>query len=227
MKSTVFFEELTQNSIQTIINDLEADLKKAESLPIIGKQFFAMEQSERGQIKLWMEFYQKLGVVLVVGDSNGITTELDEDFVGKINTSYGHFSIVGMRSKRDLMEERLNDRNHLKVEELCKEHAVVVKNRVGTASRNTKIIRNTIYALLVLIVLSMGLAFLIDVFYSALMCLGFYLIILFLNHKLKKSIDVQLNSLKNFEYNKDLYWDNITQKNEQLIMERLCQRMMD
>lgn len=227
MKSKVFFEELTQNSIQTIIDDLEADLKNAVSLPIIGKQFFAMEQSERGQIKPWMELYQRLGVVLVVGDSHGVTTELDEDFMGKINTSYGHFSIVGMRSKRELMEERLNNRNQLKVEELCKEHAVVVKNRVDKASINTKRIRNTIYVFMVLMALSMGMAFLVEVLYSALMCLGFYFIILFLNKKLKKSNDVQLNSMKNFEYNKILYWDDITQKNEQLIMETLCQRMTD
>ena len=225
VKSTIFFEELTKNSIKTIVDDLDADLDNENGLPIIGKQFFAMEQSERAQIKPWMEFYEKLGVVLVVGDANGVTTELDEDFVEKINTIYGHFSIVGMRGKRDLMENRLRSRNQLEVDELCKEHAVIIKKRIKSANRNMKVIKRTIYALLALMAVSMGLAFHIEVLYSALMCLGFYLIILFLNKMLKKSVDIQLNSWKNFEYNKDLFWDNITQKNEQLIMEKLCQKM--
>ena len=225
MKSTVFFEELTKKSIKTIVDDLEHDLNNTNSLPIIGKQFFAMDQSERLKIKQWMEFYKNLGVILVVGDANGVTTDLDEDFIDKINTLYGHFSIVGLRSKRDLMEVRLRDRNQLKVEELCREHAIVVEKRIASASRYMIIIKRVIYTLMAFMAFSMGLAFYIEVLYSAILCLGFYLIILFLNRILKKMLNIQLNSSNNFEYNKDHYWDIITQKNEQYIMEKLCERM--
>lgn len=226
MKAKDFFEELSAQSKKIISKDLDEDLIDVEAYPPIGVKFFSMDDLELDQLQSWMDLYNDLGVSLIVGDDNGSTTELDSSIKNRINTSYGHFSILGIRSNPDKMEKRLIERNNIVVDKQCEGYEKLLGKRVQQASRNTKLIRSSMYLLLAFIVVSMASVLYIDVLYSAIATLFLYLIVLFLNKMLKHSIYIQMNSFENFEHNKTVYWDELIQFNEKIIMKTIHQRMI-
>lgn len=226
MKAKDFFEDLSAQSKIQISKDLDEDLIHIEAYPPIGIKFFSMDVLELNRLQGWIDLYNDLGVSLIVGDDNGLTTELDSSIKDKINTIYGHFSILGIRSNPDKMEKRLRDRNHIVVDKQCEEYKNLLVQRVQRASRNARLIRSSIYLFLAFIVVSMASALYIDVLYSAIATLFLYLVVLFLSKMLKRSIYIQMNSFENLEHNKAVYWDELIQFNEKLIMKTIHQRMI-
>lgn len=226
MKAKDFFEDLLAQSKNKISEDLDEDLIHIEAYPPIGIKFFSMDVLELDRLEGWIDIYNDLGVSLIVGDGNGLTAELDSSIKDRINTIYGHYSILGIRSSSEKMEKRLRDRNHIIVDKQCEEYKKLLGQRVQRASRNTKLIRSAIYLMLVCIVVSMASVLYIDVLYSAMATLFLYLVVLFLNKMLKRSIYIQVNGFENLEHNKAVYWDDLIQFNEKLIMKTIHQRMI-